>query len=143
MLQAYYEAGMTAPAVFEFFVRKLPAARGFLMAAGLAQVVAFLQSARFTPAELDWLARSGHFGQDFVDKLAAFSFSGDVDAVPEGTVFFADEPILQITAPLPEAQIVESRIINILPFQTLIASKAARIVLAAPQKTLRTCCCGA
>lgn len=136
MLQAYHDAGMTAPAVFEFFVRKLPAGRGFLLAAGLEQVVEFLESARFGETELAWLAESGRFSDDLLDRLAHWRFTGDVHAPPEGTVCFPNEPILRITAPLPEAQLIETRIINLLHFQTLIASKAARMVLAARDKTL-------
>jgi nicotinate phosphoribosyltransferase len=136
MLQAYRDAGLTATAVFEFFVRKLPATRGFLLAAGLEQALAFLESARFTMAELDWLANSERFSAAFLDDLAKWRFTGDVHAMPEGTVFFPNEPILRVVAPLPEAQLVESRLINLLHFETLIASKAARLVLAAPGKTL-------
>jgi nicotinate phosphoribosyltransferase len=136
MLQAYRDAGMTAIAVFEFFIRKLPAGRGFLIAAGLEQVVEFLERARFGEAELAWLEASGRFTRDLLDDLARWRFTGDVHAMPEGTAFFPDEPILRVTAPLPEAQLIESRIINILHFQTLIASKAARMVLAAPGKRL-------
>jgi nicotinate phosphoribosyltransferase len=136
MLQAYRDAGMTATAVFEFFVRRLPPTRGFLVAAGLEQVVEFLESARFSEAELDWLAGSGRFSGALLDDLARWRFTGDVHAMPEGTVFFPDEPILRVTAPLPQAQLVETRIINLLQLQTLIASKAARMVLAAPGKTL-------
>jgi nicotinate phosphoribosyltransferase len=136
MLQAYRDAGMTATAVFEFFIRKLPAGRGFLIAAGLEQVVEFLERARFGEAELTWLEASGRFNRDLLDDLARWRFTGDVHAMPEGTAFFPDEPILRVTAPLPEAQLIESRIINILHFQTLIASKAARMVLAAPGKRL-------
>ncbi len=136
MLQAYRDAGMTATAVFEFFVRKLPPTRGFLIAAGLEQVLEFLARARFRADELDWLRTSRRFSDDLLDELAGWRFSGDVHAFPEGRVFFPNEPILRITAPLPEAQLVETRIINLLHFQTLIASKAARLVLAAPGKTL-------
>ena len=136
MLQAYRDAGMTATAVFEFFVRKLPPTRGFLMAAGLEQVLEFLETARFGDAELAWLAASGRFSSTLLDDLAKWRFTGDVHAMPEGTVFFPDEPILRVTAPLPEAQLVETRVINLLHFQTLIASKAARMVLVAPGKTL-------
>jgi nicotinate phosphoribosyltransferase len=136
MLQSYFEHGMTDIAVFEFFVRKLPERRGFLIAAGLEQAVAFLEQARFTESELDWLAQSKHFPQGFVDRLAELRFTGEVHAPPEGTVVFADEPIIRVTAPLPEAQLVETRLINILHFQTLIASKAARMALAAPGKWL-------
>jgi nicotinate phosphoribosyltransferase len=136
MMQAYLERGMTAPAVFEFFVRKLPPERGFLMAAGLEQALAFLAEFRFAPDDLGWLDRSGRFSEKFLDYLAALRFTGDVDAVAEGTVFFPDEPILRVTAPIPLAQLVETRLINILHFETVIASKAARMVLAAPGKTL-------
>ncbi|MDJ0948383.1 MAG: nicotinate phosphoribosyltransferase [Alphaproteobacteria bacterium] len=136
MLQAYLDEGLTDTAVFEFFVRKLPPTRGFLVAAGLQQVVEFLEAAQFTQEELDWLAASGRFSPEMLESLAAFRFTGDVHAMPEGTAFFADEPILRVTAPLPEAQLVETRIINLLHFQTLIASKAARMVLAAPGKAL-------
>ncbi len=136
MLQAYLDAGMTDTAVFEFFVRKLPPNRNFLMAAGLEQVLEFLEGAAFTAAELDWLRSSGRFSNGLIERLAAFRFSGDVHALREGTVFFTDEPILRVTAPLPEAQLVETRIINLLHFQTVIASKAARMVLAAPGKQL-------
>src|SRR5690606_2358995 len=136
MLQAYRDAGMAGIAVFEFFVRKLPPTRGFLVAAGLEQVIEFLETARVSEAELDWLARSGRFSDALLDDLANWRFTGDVHAMPEGTVFFPDEPILRVTAPLPQAQLVESRIINLLQLQTLIASKAARMVLAAPGKTL-------
>ena len=136
MLQSYLEHGMTETAVFELFFRTLPARRGFLVAAGLAQAVAFLEQARFTAAELEWLAGSKRFPRDFVDRLADLRFTGAVHAPAEGTVIFADEPIIRVTAPLPEAQLMETRLINILHFQTLIASKAARMVLAAPGKRL-------
>jgi nicotinate phosphoribosyltransferase len=136
MMQAYLDHGMTETAVFEFFVRKFPARRGFLVAAGLDQALDFLENLRFSSAEIDWLRRSGRFSAALLDDLAAFRFTGDVDAMPEGTVFFADEPILRVTAPLPMAQLVETRIINLVHFQSLIAAKAARLVLAAPGKQL-------
>jgi nicotinate phosphoribosyltransferase len=136
MLQTYLEVGETDTAVFEFFVRKLPARRGFLVAAGLEQVLDFLENLRFTPDEIDWLAKSGRFGKGLIDYLAAFRFTGDVHAMPEGTIFFPDEPILRITAPLPQAQLVESRLMNYLHYQSMVAAKAARMVLAAPGKLL-------
>jgi nicotinate phosphoribosyltransferase len=136
MMQAYLDHGMTETAVFEFFMRKFPARRGFLVAAGLEQALDFLENLRFSSAEIDWLRRSGRFSAALLDYLAAFRFTGDVDAMPEGTVFFADEPILRVTAPLPAAQLVETRIINLVHFQSLIAAKAARLVLAAPGKQL-------
>ena len=136
MMQAYLERGMTETAVFEFFVRKLPDARRFLLAAGLSQVIEFLQELRFSEAELAWLESSGHANRRLLDYLAGLRFGGDVDAMAEGSVFFAEEPILRITAPLPLAQLIESRIINLLHFETLIASKAARIRLAADDRLL-------
>ena len=136
MIQAYLEHGETKTAVFEFFVRKLPAQRGFLVAAGLEQALEFLENLRFSAEELEWLASEGRFGAGLLDYLASFRFNGDVHAMREGTVFFANEPILRVTAPLPEAQLVETRLINILHFQSLIAAKAARMVLLAPNKLL-------
>jgi nicotinate phosphoribosyltransferase len=136
MLQAYLDHGQTKTAVFEFFVRKLPARRGFLVAAGLEQVLDFLEGFRFSAQDIGWLRQTGRFGNDVLDQLAGLRFSGDVHAMPEGTIFFANEPILRITAPLPEAQLVETRIINILHFQSLVAAKAARVILAAPGKLL-------
>jgi len=136
MMQAYLDAGMTQPAVFEFFVRRLPARRGFLMAAGLAQVVDYLGQLRFSAASLQWLKDSRRFGADLIDYLETLRFTGDVHGMREGTLFFADEPIIRVTAPLPVAQLVETRIINLLHFESLIASKAARMVLAAPERLL-------
>lgn len=136
MLQGFYEQKMEEPAVFEFFVRKLPKSRGYLVAAGLEQVLDYLERLRFSPKEIEWLASTGRFDPTFLDRLAEFTFTGDVQAMPEGTVFFPNEPILRITAPLPEAQLVESRLINLLHYQTLIASKAARSALVAENKLL-------
>lgn len=136
MMQAYLEAGKTETAVFEFFVRKLPPGRNFLVAAGLEQALVYLETLSAPPETREWLARSGRFGADFIDHLSSLRFSGDVHAMPEGTVFFPDEPILRITAPLPEAQLVETRLINLLHLQTVIASKAARMVLAAEGRQL-------
>jgi nicotinate phosphoribosyltransferase len=136
MDQAYLEHGETATAVFEFFVRNLPARRGFLLAAGLEQMLDFLENLRFSAEEIAWLRDTGRFGKDLLDYLTGFRFSGDVHAMPEGTVFFANEPIVRITAPMPQAQLAESRLINILHFQTLIASKAARMMFAAPGKAI-------
>ena len=136
MVQAYLDKGEDKEAVFEFFVRRLPDRRGFLLAAGLEDALDYLETLRFSDEELAWLENSGRFRKNLLDYLAAFRFTGDVHAIPEGTVCFPNEPLIRITAPLPQAQLVESRIINILHFQTLIASKAARMVLAAPGKIL-------
>jgi nicotinate phosphoribosyltransferase len=136
MMQGYYEHGMDGASTFEFFVRKLPENRGFLMAAGLETTLEYLENLRITPEELKWIAQSGLFHKGFVEYLESVRFTGDVDAMEEGTVFFPNEPVLRVTAPLPQAQLVESRIINLLHFQTLIASKAVRVALAAPGKLL-------
>ncbi len=136
MLQAYLEAGMTAPATFELFARKLPAGRQFYVAAGLEQALDYLETLAFTAPELDWLAKTGELGRDLIDWLAGFRFTGEVHAMAEGTVFFPDEPILRVTAPLPAAQLVETRLINLLHFQSVIAAKASRMVLAAGTRPL-------
>ena len=136
MLKSYYERGMHDTAVFEFFVRKLPGARNFFVAAGLEQVLEFLENLRFTDEELDWLAGRPGFERGFVEQLAQLRFTGDVDALPEGTLYFPHEPILRVAAPIAQAQLVETRIVALLQFGTLIASKAARCVLAAPGKLL-------
>jgi nicotinate phosphoribosyltransferase len=112
MMQAYLEEGMADTSVFELFVRKLPPERNFLVAAGLEQAL------------------------DFLERLRDFRFEGDVDAMPEGTMFFPDEPILRVTAPLPQAQYVERRLLNIVHVQSMVASKAARVVLAAQGRQL-------
>lgn len=136
MLQAYFERGMNATAVFEFFVRKLPPGRNFLVAAGLEQALDFLENLHFAAEELDWLAGCGRFDRRCVDTLAELRFTGAVQAMPEGTPFFPDEPILRVVAPLPEAQLAETRLINLLQFQTLVASKATRVRCAAGDKLL-------
>ncbi len=136
MLQAYYEQDMHATAVFEFFVRKLPAGRNFLIATGLDQALDFLEGLSFDPDELDWLRNCGRFETSFVDSLGDLRFTGEVEAMAEGTPFFPDEPILRVVAPLREAQLVETRLINLLQFQTLVASKAARVRLAAGDRLL-------
>ncbi len=137
MLQTYYEQGMTDTAVFELFFRRLPPkARNFFVAAGLEQVVELLEGLAFLPEELDWLAQQNRFSRATLEQLSNLRFTGDIWAVPEGTVLFANEPIIRVVAPLPEAQLVETRIMNILHFQTMIASKAARAVLQAPGKLL-------
>lgn len=136
MLQAYFDEGLEETAVFEFFVRKLPRNRNFLMSAGLAQVLEHLEALRFTQDDLDWLASTRRFKPAFLDYLGMLRFRGDIHAMPEGTIFFPDEPILRVTAPIAQAQLVETRIINLLQFEVMIAAKAARCVLAAPGKLL-------
>ena len=136
MLQAYHAQGMNDTAVFELFVRRLPPGRNFMVAAGLEQVIDYLMALRFADEELEWLAGTQRFSRAFVDSLAGLRFTGELDAIPEGTVFFPDEPVLRVTAPLREAQLVETRVMNLVHYQAVAASKAARVKLAARGKLL-------
>jgi nicotinate phosphoribosyltransferase len=136
MLDAYYRLGMTEPAVFEFYVRRLPDCRNFLVAAGLEQVLDYLETLQFTPAELQWLAATQRLSVAALERLQTLRFTGSVHAMREGTVFFAKQPVLRITAPLPEAQLIESRIMNLMHYQIMVAAKAARCRLAAGPKQL-------
>ena len=136
MVQAYLDNGEDGEAAFEFFVRRLPERRGFMLAAGLEDALDFLETMRYSDADIAWLKSTGRFRDNLLDYLRDFRFTGDVHAIPEGSVCFPNEPLLRITAPLPQAQLVELRLISILHYQTLIASKAARMVLAAPGKIL-------
>jgi len=133
MLQGYFDHNMNEVAVFEFFVRDL-GKRNFLLSVGLEQVLYFLQELHFCSEEIDWLKKTNLFKDEFLDYLKQFRFSGDVYAMPEGTIFFRNEPVIQICAPICEAQLVETRLINILHYQTLVASKAVRMRFAAPGK---------
>src|SRR5215831_16675726 len=136
MAQAYFELGMKHAAVFELFVRRLPETRSFLLAAGLEQALDYIENLRFTADDIAFLATLGRFRGDFLDYLRGLRFTGAVHAMPEGSPFFANEPIVRVSAPIIEAQLLESRLINIVHFQTMIASKAARCVIAAGGKQL-------
>lgn len=131
MAQAYLEEGMTGEAVFTLFVRRLPENRNFLLASGLGPVLDFLEAVRFSEADLAYLVSLGDFSPRFLDYLRDFRFTGDVRAVPEGTPIFDDEPILEITAPISEGQLVETLVMNQIHLHTVLASKAARMVTAA------------
>lgn len=136
MLQAYWQHRMDDIAVFELYVRKLPRERRFLVAAGLEPVLDWIEGARFDADELRWIEDCGRFAPGFAYWLARLRFTGDIWAMPEGTVFFADEPILRVVAPIAQAQLLETRIVNLMHLQTVIASKAARAVLVAGGKSL-------
>ncbi len=136
MLDGYVSAGMFDTAVFEFFARRLPERRNFLMTAGLEQLLDYLETLSFDEREIQWLDATGRFSSTLIEYLSEFRFRGEVRAMPEGTLCFGNEPMVQVIASLPEAQLIETRLINLVHFQTLIASKAARSVLAAPGKTL-------
>ncbi|MER3419041.1 MAG: nicotinate phosphoribosyltransferase [Chloroflexota bacterium] len=133
---SYAALGMNERAVFSLFVRRLPPNRSFLVVAGVEEAVERLVSFRFDEAALAYLRATGQVREDFLPMLADLRFTGDVWAVPEGRVVFAEEPILEVEAPLIEAQLVETLLINAIHFPTLVATKAARCVAAAPGKTL-------
>jgi nicotinate phosphoribosyltransferase len=136
MLAAYHAEGLAGTAVFELFFRELPPHRNYVVAAGLDDVLTHLEALRFRQDEIDWLATLDGFHQDFLDDLADFRFTGDVRAVPEGTVVFPNEPMLEITAPLPQAQLVETWVLNQMHLQSLAATKAARIARAADGRSV-------
>jgi nicotinate phosphoribosyltransferase len=131
MAAVYFRRHMHQPATFSLFVRRLPSERAFLVAAGLEDVLEFLRTFRFSDRSIARLGSLGRFQNEFLDFLQGLRFTGDVYAVPEGTVLFADEPLLEVTAPMVEAQIVETALINFCHCQTLITSKAVRSVIAA------------
>jgi nicotinate phosphoribosyltransferase len=131
MVDAYLDEDLHDEAVFSLFVRRLPSRRNFLLACGLEEVLRYLEALRFTPAQLDYLASLQRFSDRLLRYLERFRFSGEVCAVPEGTPVFGEEPILEVVAPLPEAQLVETYLLNQIHLQTMAASKAARVVEAA------------
>ncbi len=131
MLDAYLEEGLQDEAVFSLFVRRLPSRRNFLLACGLEDALHYLETLHFSAEELDYLASLGCFSDRLLSYLERFRFSGDVSAVPEGTPVFGEEPLLEVAAPLPQAQLVETYLLNQLHLQTMAASKAVRVVEAA------------
>jgi nicotinate phosphoribosyltransferase len=133
MAASYHRLGRNEPAIFELFARKLPPHRDWLLVCGLGPTLRLITEMRFGPRELDYL-RSLDFHDDFLAYLDGFRFSGDVEAMPEGTIAFANEPLVRVTAPLIEAQLLETLLLNQINFQTMIATKAARVVLAADGK---------
>jgi nicotinate phosphoribosyltransferase len=131
MADSYLREDLNQGATFDLFVRELPPNRNFLVFAGLEPVLEYLESLRFTPEALDYLKSLKLFSNRFLSYLERFRFTGDVWAVPEGEIIFPPEPLLELCAPRIEAQIVETFLLNQINFQTMIASKAARVVLAA------------
>src|SRR4051794_39368557 len=131
MSASYLARGLTDEAIFELFPRRLPPRRDWLLAAGLGPTLELLRELRYGEREIAYLRSLDMFDEEFLDYLAGFRFTGDVEAIPEGTAAFANEPLLRVTAPLIEAQLVETLLLNQINFQTMIATKAARIVLAA------------
>ncbi len=131
MAASYFRERMHGVATFSLFVRKLPKGRSFLVAAGLDDVLEYLSTVRFSDEAIEYLRSLGRFEADFLESLRTVCFTGSARAVPEGSVVFPDEPLVEVTAPILEAQLVETAVINFCHFQTVIASKAVRSVLAA------------
>ena len=136
MASSYLRRGMTEPATFSLFVRHLPPARGFLVAAGLEESLEFLQDFRFESSDLEYLGRHLGYDERTLAEFADVRFTGDVWAVPEGRIVFEGEPLLEVTAPIAEAQLVETVLLNLVTFDTTVASKAARCRLAAAGREL-------
>jgi nicotinate phosphoribosyltransferase len=136
MVQAYWKAAMQEEAVFSLFVRKLPQRRNYLLACGLDDTLRYLEHLRFTDEALDYLSTVGLFSEEFLGWLAHLRFTGAVYAVPEGTPIFGNEPLLEVVAPITEAQIAESFIMNQIHHQTVMASKASRVVTAAQGRAI-------
>src|SRR2546423_74457 len=131
MLQSYFAEGMNDVAVFDLFIRRLPPVRNYFVACGLEHVLAYLEDFAFAEEGIGYLRSLGRFTEPFLNSLREFRFTGDVYAVPEGTVVFPNEPLLEIVAPLREAQLIETFVMNQIQLATMAASKAARVVSAA------------
>ncbi|HDS45468.1 MAG TPA: nicotinate phosphoribosyltransferase [Methanomicrobia archaeon] len=134
MCAAYFEEGRDERASFELFIRDMPPRRSYLVAAGLESVLDYLEHARFPPEALEYLQAKRLFTEQFLEYLARFRFTGTLHAIPEGTLVFPNEPLLRVTAPIIEAQLAETYLLNAVNFPTMVASKAARIVYAAEGK---------
>ena len=131
MMQGYYEKGQNETVIFDVFFRQNPNNGGYSICAGLDQVIEYVKNLNFTYEDVDYLRSLGMFSEDFLHYLSGFHFTGDIYAIPEGTVIFPKEPILKVIAPIMEAQLVETAILNIINHQCLIATKASRVVFAA------------
>jgi nicotinate phosphoribosyltransferase len=135
MCASYFDNKTFEPATFDLFIRRLPENRSYFLFAGLEEALLYLQNIKFTEEHLAYLKKQG-FRQDFLDYLRKFKFTGDVWAVPEGTVAFPNEPLIRVTAPIIEAQLVETFLLNTINLQTMIATKASRVVHAAKGKSV-------
>ena len=135
MCASYFDNQKFEPATFDLFIRRLPPNRSYFLFAGLEQVLRYLENVRFTEEHIGYLRKQG-FKEDFLEYLQNFRFSGEVWAVPEGTVVFPNEPLIRVTAPIIEAQLVETFLLNTVNLQTMIATKASRVVQAAQGKAV-------
>ncbi|MCD8009347.1 MAG: nicotinate phosphoribosyltransferase [Lachnospiraceae bacterium] len=131
MMQGYYEQKFNETVVFDAFYRSNPSGSGYAICAGLAQIIEYVENLHFTDGDIEYLRSLGIFREDFLDYLAHFRFTGDIYAIPEGTVVFPNEPLVKIVAPVMEAQLLEPALLNIINHQSLIATKASRVVYAA------------
>ncbi len=136
MAATYHRMRMSAPATFSLFIREYPQNRGYFVSAGLEDVLRFLEAFHFEQDDLDFLKSTGLFEEEFLHFLGGIRFTGEVFAIPEGRLFFKDEPVIEITAPIIEAQLVETFVINAINLQVMIASKAARCVYAAKGRSI-------
>ncbi len=131
MMQGYFEAKKTEKVVFDVFYRKNPCGNGYAIMAGLEQVIDYIKNLRFSAEDVEYLRSLQIFGEEFLSYLKDFRFSGDIYAIPEGTVIFPREPLIKVVAPIMEAQLIETALLTIINHQSLIATKAARVVYAA------------
>ena len=131
MMQGYFKSNSNEVVVFDVFYRKNPCGSGYAIACGLEQVIEYIKNLKFSYEEIDYLRGLGIFEEDFLNYLSAFHFSGDIYAMPEGTVVFPKEPLIKVVAPIMEAQLVETALLNLVNHQSLIATKASRVVYAA------------
>ena len=131
MMQGYFKNPTDQTVVFDMFYRDNPCGGGFAICAGLEQVIEYIENLRFTDADIEYLRGLSIFEEDFLEYLRSFHFTGDIYAIPEGTVIFPREPMVKVVAPIMEAQLVETAILNIMNHQSLIATKAARVCYAA------------
>jgi nicotinate phosphoribosyltransferase len=136
MAQAYWQSGQTAEAAFSLFLRRYPLNRGYLVFAGLPDVLDYLEDFGFTDDDVAYLRSLGRFDPAFLGYLRTLRFTGTVRAMAEGTIFFANEPVIEVTAPIIQAQILENYLLNRVNLQTMLATKAARVVHAAQGRTV-------
>ncbi len=136
MAASYFQQKIFSSGTFSLFIRDHLGNRNYFVAAGLEDVLAELATLRFSKQDIQYLKATGLFSDDFISYLSQFRFTGDVHAMPEGTIFFANEPILEVTAPIIEAQLIETFVLNTIGFQTMITSKAARCVHVAEDRPL-------
>jgi len=134
MAESYFTYKRNTYATFDLFIRQLPNNRSYLVACGLEDILDYVKNLKFTEEDIDYLRRQKLFSEDFLRYLGNFRFRGDIWAMPEGTIFFAQEPVIRVTASIIEAQIIESFLLNTINLQTMIANKACRVVCAAGKR---------